>query len=46
MVTDLAYIGIKSDSFLLVATVNKPKGLKVTKENQRLIGSMVDRLDG
>ena len=25
---------------------NKPKGLKVTKEDQRSIGSMVDRLDG
>ena len=25
---------------------NKPKGLKVVKEDQRLIGSMVDRLDG
>ena len=25
---------------------NKPKGLKVAKEDQRLIGSMVNRLDG
>ena len=25
---------------------NKPKGLKVAKEDQRLIGLMVDRLDG
>ena len=25
---------------------NKPKGLKVAKEDQRSIGSMVDRLDG
>ena len=27
-------------------TENKPKGLKVAKEELRLIGSMVDRLDG
>ena len=26
--------------------LNKPKGLKVAKEDQRLIGSMVDRLYG
>ena len=25
---------------------NKPKGLKVTKEDQRLIGLMVNELDG
>ena len=25
---------------------NKPKGLKVAKENQRSIGSMVDKPDG
>ena len=25
---------------------NKPKGLKVAKEDQRSIGSIVDRLDG
>ena len=25
---------------------NKPKGLKVAKEDQRLIGLMVNRLDG
>ena len=25
---------------------NKPKGLKVAKENQRSIGSMVDKIDG
>ena len=25
---------------------NKPKGLKVSKEDQRLIGLLVDRLDG
>ena len=27
-------------------TFNKPKGLKVAKENQRSIGLMVDKLDG
>ena len=27
-------------------TINKPKGLKVSKEDQKLIGSMVNRLDG
>ena len=26
--------------------LNKPKGLKVAKEDQRLIGSMVNGLDG
>ena len=26
--------------------LNKPKGIKVAKEDQRLIGLMVDRLDG
>ena len=26
--------------------INKPKGLKVAKEDQRLIGSMVNGLDG
>ena len=31
-----------SDPFQVI----KPKGLKVAKEDQRLIGSMVDRLDG
>ena len=25
---------------------NKPKGLKVAKEDQRSIGSMIDRLEG
>ena len=25
---------------------NKPKGLRVSKEDKRLIGSMFDRLDG
>ena len=25
---------------------NKPKGLKVAKEDQRLLGLMVDRIDG
>ena len=27
-------------------SVNKPKGLKVAKEDQRMLGSMVDGLDG
>ena len=31
---------------ILLLKENKPKGLKVTKEDQRLIGLMVDRLDG
>ena len=26
--------------------INKPKGLKIAKEDQRLIGLMVERLDG
>ena len=30
----------------IVNNSNKPKGLKVTKEDQRSIGSMVNRLDG
>ena len=30
----------------MVDRKNKPKGLKVAKEDQRLIGLMVDRLDG
>ena len=28
------------------STLNKPKGLKATKEDQRLIGLMVNWLDG
>ena len=29
-----------------VYLLNKPKGLEVAKEGQRLIGSMVNKLDG
>ena len=35
---------LKSYSYCL--KLNKPKGLKVAKEELRSIGSMVDRLDG
>ena len=33
-------------SLIKVTQHNKPKGLKVAKEDQRSIGLMVDRLDG
>ena len=35
----------KQEMALYIET-NKPKGLKVAKEELRLIGSIVDRLDG
>ena len=35
---------VRNTSFMI--NQNKPKGIKVVKEDQRLIGLMVDRLDG
>ena len=38
---------IKANRYIFgFAIANKPKGLKVAKEDQQSIGLMVDRLDG
>ena len=37
---------MKVDILYIFSRFNKPKGLKVAKEELRLIGSLVDRLDG
>ena len=43
---DLAYCTSFHTSYSIRSNFNKPKGLKVAKEDQRSIGSMVNRLDG
>ena len=42
----LAFMSVCQLLLMVLLSLNKPKGLKVAKEELRSIGSMVDRLNG
>ena len=40
------FLNQQGDKYFCAGLINKPKGLKVVKEELRSIGSMVDKLNG